>query len=504
MATNDNKVIIIGAGIAGLSAAIHAQMAGFETEIYESHIIPGGMCTVWKRNGYTIDNCVHWLTCSKENMQLHQQWINTGIIGDDVPMVQLKEFYTSELNGKKLTLWSDLEKTRKELIEFAPEDKDEINLLFKVAKLEQGMQLPTFKPITAIGLFNVPKILKTMKPMLKGISILGKETISDYKNRFKNPLLQCLVSDMVPNAQFVTSFIAAYATITSGNGDFPKGGSETMINNMVKRYESLGGKLFCNSPVISVNREKNRVKSIVLKNGDTITGNYFIFATDPHVTFNKLLPNEYMPKKLRIRYENKEGNPIFTAFHVAFSVDETFTPVDGTLVYDLKNPVKCGPKDITRLCVKTYRHYEGNFAPEGKDIIQVHLKLLEEDYDYWKNLYDKGDSKETYKKEKAEVAAQVLNALEERFPDFKGKIHIIDTWSPATYNRFTGAYKGAYMTFVNTKNSGANYITNKIKGLKNTFIASNWLMSPGGLPCALAQGYYAFWYMNKEFKKNHK
>ena len=103
MATNNNKVIIIGAGIAGLSAAIHAQMAGFETEIYESHIIPGGMCTVWKRNGYTIDNCVHWLTCSKENMQLHQQWINTGIIGDDVPMVQLKEFYTSELNGKKLT-----------------------------------------------------------------------------------------------------------------------------------------------------------------------------------------------------------------------------------------------------------------------------------------------------------------------------------------------------------------------------------------------------------------
>ena len=34
---NGKKVIIIGGGIAGLSAGIHAQMDGFETEIYESH-----------------------------------------------------------------------------------------------------------------------------------------------------------------------------------------------------------------------------------------------------------------------------------------------------------------------------------------------------------------------------------------------------------------------------------------------------------------------------------
>ena len=40
-------------------AGILLQKAGFETEIYEKNSVPGGQCTGWKREGYTIDNCVH-------------------------------------------------------------------------------------------------------------------------------------------------------------------------------------------------------------------------------------------------------------------------------------------------------------------------------------------------------------------------------------------------------------------------------------------------------------
>ncbi len=36
---------IIGAGFAGLSAGIYAQMNGFQSLILEMHDLPGGLCT---------------------------------------------------------------------------------------------------------------------------------------------------------------------------------------------------------------------------------------------------------------------------------------------------------------------------------------------------------------------------------------------------------------------------------------------------------------------------
>ena len=41
------KIVIIGGGIAGLSAGIYSAMNGFETEIMEMHNVAGGQCTAW-------------------------------------------------------------------------------------------------------------------------------------------------------------------------------------------------------------------------------------------------------------------------------------------------------------------------------------------------------------------------------------------------------------------------------------------------------------------------
>ena len=58
------KVIIVGAGISGMTAGIILQNSGFETEIYEKNPIAGGELTGWKRDGVYIDNCINYLMCS--------------------------------------------------------------------------------------------------------------------------------------------------------------------------------------------------------------------------------------------------------------------------------------------------------------------------------------------------------------------------------------------------------------------------------------------------------
>jgi phytoene dehydrogenase-like protein len=53
------SIIIIGAGLAGLSTGCYSQMNGYKTEIFEMQNKPGGVCVSWKRNGYSFDYAVH-------------------------------------------------------------------------------------------------------------------------------------------------------------------------------------------------------------------------------------------------------------------------------------------------------------------------------------------------------------------------------------------------------------------------------------------------------------
>ena len=82
------SILIIGAGIAGLSAGCYGQINGYKTQIFELHDKPGGLCTAWKRSGrsssggYTFDGCIEWLVGSRDGgiqttagpCALHADW----------------------------------------------------------------------------------------------------------------------------------------------------------------------------------------------------------------------------------------------------------------------------------------------------------------------------------------------------------------------------------------------------------------------------------------------
>jgi phytoene dehydrogenase-like protein len=80
---NDRSIIIIGAGFAGLAAGIYARMNGYNTQIFEMHNLPGGLCTAWERKGYIFDGCIHWLVGSSPKSGMHDLWEETGIWQDN-------------------------------------------------------------------------------------------------------------------------------------------------------------------------------------------------------------------------------------------------------------------------------------------------------------------------------------------------------------------------------------------------------------------------------------
>ena len=52
-------IIVIGAGVAGLTAGIRAEQNGFHAIVFESQPMVGGLCTGWYRKGRYLDGCIH-------------------------------------------------------------------------------------------------------------------------------------------------------------------------------------------------------------------------------------------------------------------------------------------------------------------------------------------------------------------------------------------------------------------------------------------------------------
>ena len=50
-----DRVVVVGAGLAGLSAALHLAGAGRAVTVVERADVPGGRAGTWSAGGYTFD-----------------------------------------------------------------------------------------------------------------------------------------------------------------------------------------------------------------------------------------------------------------------------------------------------------------------------------------------------------------------------------------------------------------------------------------------------------------
>lgn len=488
------KVVIVGGGIAGMTAGILLQKAGYETEIYEKNALPGGQCTGWKRDGYMIDNCIHWLTGTKEGSGLHELWKEIGALGDDVEVHEKEMFFAYKMNGQTLTFWRDMERTRQEMLALSLEDEAEINKLIDYVKLAESMTVPVEKPMDAMSIADFIQMGMSMQEMGLVMKEYGGVALTELAARFRHPLIQRALVDYMPAGYQAYAFLASYATVTSGNGDVPKGGSLAMSLRMANRYKEYGGVLHTNADVARILLNGKRAEGIQLKDGTQITADYVVCACDTDYTFRSLLPEKYMPKKLKKQYAEREKYPVNSGFQIAFAVDGKFSELAGTQIFECDG-MEVGKQTTTAMSLHCY-DYEPDFAPEGKSVLQSNFQQSEEDYKYWERLYA---DKEAYNQKKAEIAGMAMERLVAQYPVLEGKVRVLDVWTPMTYTRYCNSYKGSYMGFVTTKQAKNLTVPGKIKGIDNVMLASQWLMGPGGLPTAASMGKFAAWrIMNAE------
>lgn len=377
-----------------------------------------------------------------------------------------------------------MSRTEDELLKAAPEDAEEIRKFIEYVKLAQCCEMPVEKPMDMMGIRDYISMGKKMAGMGKVLKEYGKIDVGDLSKRFKNPLMSVLMTDYLPKEYLASSFIVSYATVASGNGDIPVQGSLAMTNRIVKQYKKLGGLIRTDISVEKVRINGKKADGIELSDGTFVQADYVICTTDTREAFGKLIGEGYMDKAWKECYENRNDYPVFSGFQMAFSVDTSACSIKDTVFFDCE-AFKVANKFKQRMSVKSYS-YEPTFAPPGKTVLQANIMQREDDYAYWKGL-----DKEAYRKEKERLSQEIMKIIIKSFPELNGHIELLDSWTPITYERYCNSYDGAYMSFITKKNVKSHRFNGKLKGLSNVLLASQWMMSPGGLPVAASVGKFA-------------
>ena len=484
------SIAIIGGGLAGLAAGVFGQKAGFKTTIYEKNSKIGGCCFSWKRGEYTIDNCIHWLVGTKRGSQQNRFWEEIGGMDDSIGVYERRAFYTSELDGQCLTLWRDPEETRWEMLELSPEDADEINGFIDSVKESQT--------IVSSGpdLMNIKKLISgegldiSAKNTVKMIFNYSRMNLKVWSERFAHPLIRKMILDFSAQEYEAFWLILSYAMFTSGDADVPIGGSGQLTERIASYYESLGGEICYNHQAEEILMEKEafllgngKASGIRFTDGTTCDSDYIICTCEISRVFGKLLDEKHAPAGYD-KLVNEEKTPIYSSFHAAFAVDGLMKEVDD-LVYFPCDALDVGGQVYDRIGVKNYRSYGDYIAPEGQTVIQTSFIQYPSDFRLWNGLRA---NPVQYRLKKQYTVDAILDRLEKRFPQYKGKIHPIDSWTPATYGRYLGSNSGMYMRYITTILKTGSVIIPEPKDISNVFLAGHTLCYPGGTPIAALTG----------------
>lgn len=480
------KVAIIGAGISGLAAGVYAEQSGFDTTIYESHSIPGGASTSWRRGGYLFEGGMHWLTGSSPKTQLNRFWREVGALNDSVPIYNRDPFFTFELEGQSACLYRDVETLRQHFLSISPGDKKEIDRLCSDIRKFSRVQMPLtdVKGVKVKNKSKVPaSLLFGMFPAVPRMGYYAKMSVAEYAARFKSPLLRMLLENSIGPDYAATGLLFTIATLSSGDGGYPAGGSLAMARRMAEKFLSLGGSIRYNTAVEQVS-VTNGVADGVIIGGERIPADAVVVTRDTLSAIDTLFAEpirEQWAERMR-----KNATPMLNTY-LCLGVEADLSDLPENVSFVADKPVDCGNIRANVISFNNYARYEG-YAP--KNCTALTAAIMGDSYDFWKECKAAG----TYGAEKEKLAQAYIRALCAHYPQIEGKVAVWDVATPLTYERYLGSFKGSWMTLMEKEQGNVSY-PSKPDSIQNVYFAGQRLTTPGGLPVALETGRKAIQYL---------
>ena len=295
------KVIVIGAGIAGIASAIRQAVKGHEVAVYEANAYPGGKLSAFRSGNFRFDAGPSLFT---------------------MPHYVDELFSLAGKNPKDEFTYEKLET----VCRYFYEDGTRINAWANRDKLAEEIALKTKDPASSVHqfldysarIYAITHSIFLEKSLHRLRSFLNCETL---KAVFRFPKIDPFRSMNTANTDFFTDdktirFFNRYATYNGSNpykapatlnviphleqhfgAYFPKGGMVAITQSLVKLAENLGVKFNYRARVEEILVEDKKVKGIRL-NGEIIPADRVISNMDIWFTYRQLLKKEVAPKRI--------------------------------------------------------------------------------------------------------------------------------------------------------------------------------------------------------------
>ncbi|MFO8192643.1 MAG: NAD(P)/FAD-dependent oxidoreductase [Bacillota bacterium] len=472
------KILIVGAGIAGLSAGVHALRNGYEVEIFEKHDLPGGLCTSWERKGYTFDGCIHRLTGTRPDSQFNRLWREIGAL-KDVEIIFHDPFMSVENgSGEPLHIFSNLDRLEEHLLQKYPEDRMLIRELSGAARVFAGARFPLEKPDELYKIWDFPVMLVRMMPLFKVMGKFSRTSIAEYFARAKSNSFREAFGLIMPPGYSMISLISTLASLHNRDAGFPRGGSLQFARSIEKRFHEWGGIVNYGCPVKEIRINNGRAVGLLLEKGEEVSGDIVISAADLHHTAYELLGGQYLTPLIKKSFRHF---PLYSSVRVSLGIEADLSAEASCPVVRLDIPINAGGEENRYLYLTNYS-FDHSLAPAGKAVVGA---ALYSPYDYWRK---EAGNESRYEIKKEQLAEQVITVVEKRFPPARGKIEAMDVVTPVTYERYTNVYKGAYMSWIVPPEEGRFKIPKELPGLKDFYQIGQWIEPPAGLPGSMLTG----------------
>lgn len=440
--TKKAKVVVVGAGIGGLTAGALLARYGYDVVVYEQAMVPGGCASSFKRKGFVFDVGATQVA-GLEKGGIHYRIFQE--LGVELPeATECEPACAVFLPGEKtpIMVWRNPEKWKRERQMQFPNSEPFwrlIEVLFKASWHFQSRD-PILPPRTLWDLIQLLKAFRldtfytlpfTFMTVTDALFLLGLAKDKRLKTFLD---LQLKLYSQVDASQTALLYGATALSLSQHpQGLYHlKGSMQVLSDRLQEALAKHGGKLYLRHRVKKIHSDGKKATGVTVEN--LKTGEVYRQPADyviANVTVNNLVTmTENLPPRYCRRIQNLP--PASGAFVVYLGVKQEAIPNNCPL--HLQFLYEEGEiAEVNSLFVSVSQPGDGR-APQGKATITASSFT---NVDKWWNL-----SQSDYNALKQDYTQKAITRLAEYFHLTEDTILLLESATPVTFYRYTGREKG--------------------------------------------------------------
>ena len=294
------KIIVIGSGFGGLSAAIRLRAQGYDVTLFEKLDKPGGRAYVFEMDGFKFDGGPTVITAP---WMFDDLWTLAGKRREDyVKFVQLDPFYRIfDESGRSLDYNADLDFTMRQIERINPADMENYRRFIGTTKeiFETGMALIDTPFLHVSDMLKVAPDLIRLQSYRSVYGYVAKFIKDEFLRRCFSfhPLLLGGNPLSAPSLYVLIHYLEREWGI-----HYAMGGTGAVVAGMAQLFHEMGGKMHLSTEVreILVSNSGRRVTGVRLADGAVHNADAVVSNADVAWTYLNLIRSRY-------RHRNSDG-----------------------------------------------------------------------------------------------------------------------------------------------------------------------------------------------------